>query len=168
MVESDYQDLLGTAALRVHDGRTNIRVISGGLEGVTSAIRNHTPVQYLDLRVEAGDRVSLPIPAEYNGFVHVLEGAAKFGADGVRGEAGQVLWLDFPAANAEGTSAFDVVAETPTRLLLVAGQPLRERVVAYGPFVMNTEEEIHQAYRDFHAGQFGGPTPASAPAAQRA
>jgi quercetin 2,3-dioxygenase len=54
-----------------------------------------------------------------------------------------------------------VNAERPARLLAVTGEPLGEPVVAYGPFVMNSEAEIRQAYVDFHSGKFGGPTPAA-------
>jgi redox-sensitive bicupin YhaK (pirin superfamily) len=160
MVESDYQDLLSVASLRVEDDRANIRLISGGLDGVVSPTRNHTPVQYLDMQVEAGGRVSIPVPAAHNGFVYVVEGTARFGSSLETGNAGQVLWLDFPRTD-RGESTLDIVGETPSRFLVVTGTPIRERVVAYGPFVMNTEEEILQAYRDFHGGLFGGPTAAA-------
>lgn len=70
-----------------------------------------------------------------------------------------MLWLDYPTASV-GDSTLQVRAESPARFLLITGQPIREPVVAYGPFVMNTAEEIRQAYRDYQAGKFGGPTPA--------
>jgi redox-sensitive bicupin YhaK (pirin superfamily) len=160
MVESDYQDLLAGQSLHLDDGQANIRLISGGLEGVRAPTRNHTPVQYLDMCLEAGGRVTIPIPAAHNGFVYVVDGSARFGADGELGSAGQVLWIDYPHST-PGESSLEIVGETPSRFLVVTGTPIRERVVAYGPFVMNTEEEIRQAYRDFHSGQFGGPTPAA-------
>jgi redox-sensitive bicupin YhaK (pirin superfamily) len=160
MVTSDYQDLLARDAKRVDDDRADIRVVSGSLEGVAAPTVNRTPVLYLDLRVAAGGRSVVPIPASHNGFVHVVEGTARFGADRVVGAAGQVLWLDRPAAGSGG-STLEIRAETPTRALVVTGEPIREPVVAYGPFVMNTQDEIVQAYRDFHAGKFGGPTPAA-------
>src|SRR5215471_14524473 len=87
MVESDYQDLLATQAVSVEDSRAAIRVISGGIEGVTAPTRLHTPVQYLDVRIEAGGRLSVPVPAEHNGFVLVLEGAVRVGSEAVRSEA---------------------------------------------------------------------------------
>jgi redox-sensitive bicupin YhaK (pirin superfamily) len=151
-------------SLRLDDGRATIRLVSGGLEGIVAPTRNHTPVQYLDVRLEAGGRASVPIPASHNGFISVVEGTAQFGSDREAGTAGQVLWLDFPRLErGESTlDTLDIVAETPSRFLVVTGTPIREPVVAYGPFVMNTEEEILQAYRDFHSGRFGGPTPAAA------
>src|SRR5262249_57032418 len=113
---------------------------------------------YRDVGARAGGRLSLPVPASHNGFLYVMEGAARFGAAGTPGRAGQVLWLNLPSRE-RGRSALEVRAETPARFILISGEPLREPVVAYGPFVMNTPEEIVQAYADFRAGRFGGPTP---------
>ena len=166
MVASGYQDLTAASTPRVEDGRTQVRLLSGGLESVQAATQNHTPVVYLDVRVDAGARSTLPVPATHNGFVLLLEGTAHFGSELVTATAGQVLWLDYPSAT-QGDSTLQVVADTPARFLLVAGEPIREPVVAYGPFVMNTQEEILQAYRDFHAGKFGGPTPAALALAHR-
>jgi len=159
MVESGYQDLLATSTRAVEDDRARIRLISGELEGLASSTLNHTPVQYLDLRL-GGDLV-LPVPAGHNGFVLVLDGDVQVGPDRAPATSGQVVWLDFPPAGATGTSSLQLRTSAPARVLVVSGEPIREQVVAYGPFVMNTEAEIVQAYQDFHSGKFGGPTPAA-------
>jgi quercetin 2,3-dioxygenase len=163
MVESAYQDLLADRALRVDEGGANIRLLSGTVEGIAAPAQTQTPVQYLDLRLNAGARIDLPVPAAHNGFVLVVEGEVKVGADRVPGSQGQVLWLDYPLAP-RGDARLDslrIEAEVPARVLAVSGEPIGERVVAYGPFVMNSEEEIRRAYLDFHRGLFGGPTPAA-------
>ena len=168
MVDSAYQDLLAERALRVDAAGANLRLLSGTVEGIAAPAQTQTPVQYLDLRLNAGARIDLPVPASHNGFVLVVEGEVKVGADRVPGSQGQVLWLDYPLAP-RGDARLDslrIEAEVPARVLAVTGEPIGERVVAYGPFVMNSEEEIRQAYLDFHRGLFGGPTPAASAAVQ--
>ena len=168
MVDSAYQDLLAERALRVDAAGANLRLLSGTVEGIAAPAQTQTPVQYLDLRLNAGARIDLPVPASHNGFVLVVEGEVKVGADRVPGSQGQVLWLDYPLAP-RGDARLDslrIEAEVPARVLAVSGEPIGERVVAYGPFVMNSEEEIRQAYLDFHRGLFGGPTPAASAAVQ--
>jgi len=163
MVDSAYQDLLAERALRVDEAGANLRLLSGTVEGIAAPAQTQTPVQYLDLRLNAGARIDLPVPASHNGFVLVVEGAVKVGADRVQGSEGQVLWLHYPLAP-RGDARLDslrIEAQVPARVLAVSGEPIGERVVAYGPFVMNSEEEIRQAYLDFHRGLFGGPTPAA-------
>jgi quercetin 2,3-dioxygenase len=130
---------------------------------MSSRTRSQTPVQYLDVRVDAGARIDLPIPASHNGFVLVVEGDVHIGPEPVAASTGQVLWLDYPVAP-RGDTRLDTLridADRPTRMLVVTGEPIGERVVAYGPFVMNSEPEIRQAYLDVHSGKFGGPTPAA-------
>ena len=83
---------------------------------------------------------------------YVLEGEGSFGPTETPGRAGQVLWLDRPDGGRE--SELKVRASEPLRALLYAGEPLQEPVVAYGPFVMTTHEEIAQAYADWSAGRF--------------
>ena len=163
MVESAYQDLLADRALRVDDAGATIRLLSGTVEGIVAPAQTQTPVQYLDLRLNAGASVDLPVPASHNGFVLVLEGDVRVGAELAPGSAGQVLWLDYPLAprGEIRAEALRLDAERPARVLVVTGEPIRERVVAGGPFVMNSEDEIRQAYLDFHSGLFGGPTPAA-------
>ena len=161
MVDSDYQDLLAADALAVDDDRARIRLIAGSVEGVDAPTRTHSPVQYLDVHLQAAGRSTLPIPAAHNGFVLVLNGSVRVGPEQVVATEGQVAWLDFPTIGATGHSSLALQSDAPSHVLVVSGEPLREPVVAYGPFVMNTEEQIVQAYRDFHSGKFGGPTPAA-------
>jgi redox-sensitive bicupin YhaK (pirin superfamily) len=163
MVESAYQDLLADRALRVDEAGATIRLLSGTVEGIAAPAQTQTPVQYLDLRLDAGAAINLPLPASHNGFLLVLDGEVRVGAESVPGRPGQVLWLDYPLAPRGDTRVDSLRVETdvPARLLVVSGEPLGEPVVAYGPFVMNSEDEIRQAYLDFHRGLFGGPTPAA-------
>jgi quercetin 2,3-dioxygenase len=160
MTESGYQDLrAGTVPIATEPG-VSIRVISGDLEGMDATTHNHVPIGYFDATMEAGARTSLAIPASHNGFVYVIEGSARFGTAETPARAGQTLWLDVPSQRT-GRSRLPVYAEQASRFLVVTGEPLGEPVVAYGPFVMNTPDEIVAAYEDYQAGRFGGPTPAA-------
>lgn len=155
MTAPRYQDLMKASIPVRREPGALIRVFSGSSAGVTAATLNHTPVTAVELVLEPGAQVSQDLPSSYNGFIYILEGSGSFGVDGIRGEKGQVLWLG--AADGAEASQVMVHAETPLRALLMAGQPLGEPVVAYGPFVMNTEEEIRQAFADYRAGRFTAP-----------
>jgi quercetin 2,3-dioxygenase len=159
MMPSGYQDLHGAESVIADDDGVSVRVLSGSVDGLEASTINVVPVLYLEVTMQAGKRVKLPIPASYNGFVHVLEGSIVAGAEAQQGNTGDVLWLDYPEAES-GDSTLTITAQTRSRFLLVTGQPIREPVVAYGPFVMNSSQEIRQAFEDYHAGRFGGPTPA--------
>jgi redox-sensitive bicupin YhaK (pirin superfamily) len=140
MVESAYQDLLADDAMRVDDAGANIRLLSGTVEGIVARAQTHTPVQYLDLRLNAGARIDLPLPAAHNGFALVLEGEIDVGLERVHACPSQLLWLDYPSAPRGDTrvDSLRIKAELPARVLVVSGEPIRERVVANGPFVMNS------------------------------
>jgi len=159
LIASDYQDFRAGSVPVAEQAGVSVRVISGELEGLRAPAHTHTPMGYFEVVLQPGRATSLVLPATHNGFVYVIEGAAHFGAHRVPGRAGQTLWLDFPTGSA-GPSQLSVAADQTTRLLLATGEPLHEPVVAYGPFVMNTREEIVAAYEDYQAGRFGGPTPA--------
>ena len=163
MVESAYQDLLGERALRVEGGGASIRLLSGSVEGLEAPAHTRTPIPRRTDRARSPRRATDPGLAQH-GFVLVVEGG-RASVRPVAASAGQVLWLDYPqVAGAAGDRRVDtlrVAAEQSARVLVVTGEPIRERVVAYGPFVMNTEDESRR-YRGFHSGKFGGPTPAAA------
>ncbi len=128
-----------------------VRVIAGRFEDLHGPVdAAATAPVYLDVALPVGSRQSLPVPAGHNAFVYVFEGEVAVGPDGAaqpvaRGELG-VLGRGGDVTVAAGTQ--------PGRLILVAGRPLGEPVAKYGPFVMNTQDEIVAAIRDFQAGRF--------------
>ncbi len=124
----------------------SVKVIAGEVAGVKGPIGGiATDPTYLDISLEKGATFSHRLPKDYNAFAYVFEGAAMIGVKEV--EKSQLAVLS------QG-EVFSVTADAqPARLILVAGKPLREPVVKYGPFVMNTAEEIHQAVADFQAGR---------------
>jgi redox-sensitive bicupin YhaK (pirin superfamily) len=134
------------------DGRARVRVIAGEALGRSAVIETRMPIVYQDWTLEPGAAVEQPLSARLEGFVYVFQGSAQVGAD-ARAVADGQLGVLGPGESVRLAVAAD--ARRPARLLLVAGQPLREPVAAYGPFVMNTREEIMQAVRDFQAGRLG-------------
>jgi len=86
----------------------------------------------------------------------VLAGSVNLGSSATPLEKTDVATLTFDEAN-EGESTLSITATSRAKLLVYSGVPLREDYIAHGPFVMNTEDEIRQAFRDYHAGVFGPP-----------
>jgi quercetin 2,3-dioxygenase len=126
-----------------------VRVIAGESQGVAGAMqREVTEPLYLDIELPAGARFSQPIPAGHNAFVYVYRGAAQIVGTEVPAQRMAIL------ANGADRDGVAIEALRPTRLLIVAGKPLGEPIAQYGPFVMNTQEELVQAFRDYQAGLF--------------
>ncbi len=153
MISPRYQDLLAAKMPVREEPGVRVRVFSGSSGGVSAPARNVVPVTYLEILMEAGAVFNQELPGSYNGFIYVLEGKGRFGADETPGEERKVLWLG-PAGEA-GPGGIAIRADTPLRVLLAAGEPLREPVYAYGPFVMNTKEQVVQAFQDYQSGKFG-------------
>jgi hypothetical protein len=128
-----------------------VKVIAGEVAGIKGPIGGiATDPTYLDVAMEKGATFSHRLPKEHNAFAYIFEGAALMGSVGVGIKEMEKSQL---AVLSQG-EVFTVTAdEQPARLILVAGKPLREPVVKYGPFVMNTAEEIHQAVADYQAGR---------------
>lgn len=126
-------------------------VIAGSSHGVEGAVtRDGTAPLYLDLHLPAGARFAQALPAGHNAFVYVYRGALRIGETAVPVQRMAIL------ANAEDRDGVVLEAqEADTRALLIAGRPLQEPIAQYGPFVMNTEQEIYQALSDFRDGRFG-------------
>ncbi|MBL0729133.1 pirin family protein [Piscinibacter sp. HJYY11] len=137
----------GVPVFTLADGVT-VRVIAGESHGVTGAVtRPTTEPLYLDVALPAGTSFAQPIPAGHNAFVYVYGGAVEIEGTRVDRERMAILVND-PAADGVTVQAVDGDA----KLLVIAGQPLNEPIVQYGPFVMNTPAEIHQAMADFQRG----------------
>jgi len=152
MTQPRYQNLRsGDMPVRQEEGAW-IRVFSGSSGDVTSNTENHVPVTMVEVLVEPGRTITQDLPGDFNGFIYVLEGRGTFGANQAEGVKGQVLWLEMP--DDPSLSGVHIHATDKLRALLYAGKPVREPVVAYGPFVMNSKEEIRQAFEDYQSGKF--------------
>lgn len=160
MVEPRYQNLRADDMPVWEEDGARIRVFSGSSKGMEATTKNHVPVTMVEMTLEAGTKVTQDIPSNYRGFLYILKGSGFFGSNNVEAMAGQVLWMDDIDDTADTSngniSEIHVQAHRQEclKVLLYAGQPIRERVVARGPFVMNTEEEIRQAYQDYQEGKF--------------
>jgi len=125
-----------------------VRVISGSSNGVAGAVsREVTEPLFLDIHLPAGASFATALPDTHNAFIYVYRGAVSIGDDEV---AVQRMGILSNTPHADGVT---LTANEDARLILVAGKPLNEPIVQYGPFVMNTQEEIHQALDDFRSGR---------------
>lgn len=147
----EYRDFAPQDIPEVVNEGARIRVFAGqyaglnaGRQGVVTA--PHTDLIYLDIALTPGARFSHPLPPGHTAFVYVFEGAAMLADTPLPGHGLAVL--------GQGDGVELAATEAGARLILVAGRPLYEPIVQYGPFVMNTREEIEQAYADYRAGRF--------------
>ena len=140
------EETIRTAALP--DGKGVVRVISGEYGDVKGPADTFSPAHMLDLRLKPGAEVRLPTPKDYNTALLVLEGEVS--ANGSRAvSAGEFILF-----NNDGD---EVVVRSPTEstVMFLSGAPIEEPLVHYGPFVMNSVDEINEAIDDFNSGKFG-------------
>ncbi len=154
MMEPRYQEIPAARIPegRTEDGRARVKVVAGEALGVRAVIETRTPITYHDWTLAPGASVDVPLPEEMNACIYVFQGRARVGAEAREIEEGQLAVLG------EGRSVRLACAEDAAgeaRFLLLAGVPLREPVAWYGPFVMNTQDEIEQAIVDYQAGRMG-------------
>ena len=127
-----------------------VRVIAGASHGVPGAMqRETTEPLYLDVHLPAGARFSQALAPHFNAFVYVYRGDVTIGEQSVPQQRMAIL------QNRDDADGVTMTATTASRLLLIAGQPLNEPIAQYGPFVMNTQQEIVEAVKDFQAGRLG-------------
>ena len=152
-----YQNIEGGQAtlLSSADGGALVRVIAGAIDGHTGPGSTHTPITLAHATVQPGAQLSLPWQPEYNSLVYVLSGTGTVGATGRPIRQGQLALLGagdrITLAAAESQDSNRPALE----VLLLGGRPIGEPVAHYGPFVMNTAEELQQALDDFRAGRLG-------------
>ena len=125
-------------------------VVLGELFGTKSKIETLFPVFYYHLKMKAGCKLTIPTNPQHNAFVYVING--KIEAEGRKEiTANQVILYE------RGKINVDLFAKEEVEILMLGGQPHNEPVFAYGPFVMNTEEEIRRCYSDYQSGKMGNP-----------
>ncbi len=146
MSDPAYQEFGPDAVPEVTGDGSRVRVLVGEYAGRRGMVEDpHTQVLYLDVALAPGAAFHQTLPAGHNVFVYVFEGDAAI--------AGQSLPRHSLAVLGAGDGVEIVAGGEGARFILVAGRPLNEPVVQYGPFVMNTREEIEQAFQDYHAGR---------------
>lgn len=148
MCEPWYRDFPDAALPEyVTAGGVTVRVIAGSSNGVAGAVsREHTEPLYLDVHLPEGATFSTALAKTHNAFIYVYRGAVQVGDTQV--EAGRMGIL---SNTGDGVI---MNASVAARLILIAGKPLNQPIVQHGPFVMNTQQEIHQALDDFNNGRF--------------
>lgn len=154
MMAPRYQGLPGDRIpeARSGDGRVHVKVIAGRSLGVEAAIETRTPIMYLHFTLQPGGSIDQPVPPEHTAMAYVFRGETRLGPAGERVADGRLALF---GAGDTVRLAVPEDAAGPAELLLLTGVPLNEPVVRYGPFVMNSREEILQAFRDYEAGRMG-------------
>ncbi len=153
MTEPRYQDLIAGATPVRREPGIEVRIFSGRSGDTIAPTLNHVPVTMLEVRMEPGATFRQVLPATDNAFVNILGGVVKIGANSALVHTSQLAWLT--RSEETGSSELMLKAEdAAARLLVFAGRPLREPIAFGGPFVMNTQAEIQQAFADYRAGHF--------------
>ncbi len=151
MTAGSYQPIVAadipSVPAAANDERSVVRVIAGEYAGARGPAKTRSPLTMLDVRLGVGAHLEVPLPASYNALAVVAEGKVQAG-DRTASPGELVLFAN------DGASV-DVTATEASHLILLAGEPLGEPIVQYGPFVMNTVQEIQQAIHDVERGRFG-------------
>ena len=152
MVAPRYQNLDAgqVALLSSADGGGLVRLIAGDVGGYRGPGSTHTPITVAHATLAAGARLVLPWRADFNALAYVLEGSGTAGAERRSVQAGQLVVF-----GAGGSLTLEANRSGPLDVMLLGGRPIREPVAAYGPFVMNTRDELVAAVEDFQAGRLG-------------
>lgn len=150
LAQPGYQGILDAQipAIALPGEASTLRLIAGEYAGQRGPAHTFTPMNVWDLRLAAGQRVSLPQPAGWTTLLVVLDGTVQ-----VNGEA--IVRAAQMATLATAGSGVEIETSGAAKLLLLAGEPIDEPVVGHGPFVMNSQQEIIQAIADFNSGKFG-------------
>ncbi|XP_047178961.1 pirin-like protein [Vigna umbellata] len=146
MIEPRYQEVLSKDIAEAEDDDgVKVRVIAGESLGIKSPIYTMTPTMFLDFSLKPGGHLQQPIPETWNAFVYILEGEGIFGnMKSQPSNSHHILLL----GHGDGLEAWNKSSKL-LRFILVGGEPLGEPLVQFGPFVMNTQEEIDQTINDF-------------------
>ena len=150
MTAPGYQGILNAEipTVTLSDNAGTARIIAGELDGAKGPARTFTPINVWDVRLNRDAETTLAIPDGHTGIVVVLNGHVTVNGDQPAGAA-EALLLDVDGAGVT------LKADADSTILMLSGEPIAEPIVGYGPFVMNTEDEIRQAINDFNSGRFG-------------
>ena len=148
MIDPAYQDLRAEANAVRHDAGATVRVIAGELFGLQGPGSTHTPISYGHVTLAAGATVATALPQGHRVLVYPMVGAVAIGDTQI--DEGILAVVEGAELELRGVS-------DQSEVIVLTGEPIGEPVARYGPFVMNTEQEIRQAFTDFERGLFGSP-----------
>ena len=150
MSPPQYQEIIADRIpeIPVSEKGGKIRVIAGAYGEVAGAARTFTPLHLVDLQLKAGEQVDIPLKDGHNSMLYTLSGQVRINDE----QDAQEAQMTFFHRRGE---AIHVQALADSKLLLLSGEPIDEPVVSYGPFVMNSQEEIAQAIADYRSGKMG-------------
>jgi redox-sensitive bicupin YhaK (pirin superfamily) len=129
-----------------------IKLYSGALAGLTSPVQNYAPMIIADISLEPTGTTVLQIPANYNGFLYILEGSLVVGEQRKPLKQNQVGWFDRFEADEQSELTLNA-GEAGVRFVLYAGKPTGDQIVSYGPFIADTSEDIQRLYSDYRKGK---------------
>lgn len=157
MVAPRYQDIRAGAVslLGSPDGGALLRVIAGEVDGHTGPGTTHTPIAIVHATIQPGAEVDIPWRHDYNALVYVLGGAGYVGAEHRPIRTGQLAVFGQGDALRVGADRTQESRTPALDVYVMGGRPIREPVAHYGPFVMNTRDELVQAFEDYQAGRLG-------------
>jgi redox-sensitive bicupin YhaK (pirin superfamily) len=152
-----YQDIRGgkVALLASHDGGALVRVIAGEVAGHPGPGSTHTPMAMVHASVSPGAELVLPWRTDFNALAYVLNGSGSVGPRRQAIRMGQLAVYGAGDVISLRADAYQESRSPNLDVLIIGGLPIREPVAWYGPFVMNTRDEIQQALVDYHAGRLG-------------
>lgn len=145
MCKPRYQDLQADDIPVAEKDGASVRVMAGSSLGVAGPIKLRNPGLLLDVRLAPGAKLAQHVPEAWNGFAYVYEGKGRIGDKSAQPEHAYVL-------HNEGDTVQATAGEEGLKFLLICGQPIGEPIKQHGPFVMNTDAEIQQAFRDYQSG----------------
>jgi quercetin 2,3-dioxygenase len=155
MIRPHYQEIPAEKipSARTPDGKVAVRVLAGESLGARAVIETRTPIFYLDFTLKPGSVIVQPVAGDFNAFAYVIDGPLRLGNGNalVQNRSmvpferdGDEIRIEAPSEN-----------KSSARVFLIGGMPLNEPIARYGPFVMNTAQEIHEAFEDYHSGRMG-------------
>jgi len=157
MMKPRYQEIPRSKipTVTTEDGNVIVKLIAGESLGSKAVIDTITPIMYMHFKLESGSSIVQPIPKEYNVFAYIIKGKGIVERNNNNKiiERGNLVIFDKYGKEVYIKAVED--SKIPLELLLIGGIPIREPIARYGPFVMNTQQEIYQAIEDYRNGQLG-------------
>lgn len=157
MMKPRYQEIPRSKipTVTTEDGNVIVKLIAGESLGSKAVIDTITPIMYMHFKLESGSSIVQPIPKEYNVFAYIIKGKGIVERNNNNKiiERGNLVIFDKYGKEVYIKAVED--SKIPLELLLIGGIPIREPIARYGPFVMNTQQEIYEAIEDYRNGQLG-------------